>query len=102
MTHPALVEAQRLVDANDPYAAHEVLEQVWKGTTGEERDFWRGVTQAVVALEHAKRGNDVGHARLRERAALTLDAYAGEVRHGVDVDALRTALRSGATLPPLA
>ena len=101
-SHPALAEAQRLVDANDPYAAHEVLEEVWKATSGDERDFWRGVTQAVVALEHAKRGNEVGHGRLRERAALTLDPYAGQVLHGVDVDALRAALRDGAPLPRLA
>jgi predicted metal-dependent hydrolase len=102
VAHPALVAAQRLVDAHDPYAAHEVLEEQWKATSGEERDFWRGVTQAVVALEHAKRGNEVGHARLRERAAITLEPYAGQVRHGVDVDALRAALRDGSPLPPLA
>ena len=102
MTHPALVEAQRLVAAGDPFHAHEVLEEQWKATTGDARDFWRGVTQAVVALEHARRGNAVGHGRLRERAAITLEPYVGQVLHGVDVDALRAALLTGAALPPLA
>jgi predicted metal-dependent hydrolase len=104
MSSPAEVvaAAQALLAAGDPFAAHEVLEEEWKAVRDTdrdgERDFWRGLAQAAVAAEHARRGNSVGEATLRERAALTLEVAAGTVAFGVDVDRLRTDLRAGAPI----
>lgn len=69
---PALDEAQRLLDAGQPFAAHEVLEAVWKSTTGPERALWRGLAQLAVGLTHSARGNDTGAKALLQRAADTL------------------------------
>jgi predicted metal-dependent hydrolase len=97
-----LAEAQRLLAGGEPFAAHEVLESAWRAAIPTERDLWRGLTQAAVAIEHARRGNRIGEERLRERAALTLEPWAGRSPYGVDIDRLRRALRAGDPLPPLA
>src|SRR5262249_40635554 len=53
----ALVEAQRLLDAGQPFAAHEVLEGAWKAAAPSERELWRGLAQFAVGLTHLSRGN---------------------------------------------
>jgi predicted metal-dependent hydrolase len=94
-----IAQGKALLDSGNPFEAHEVFEDEWKAVRGTsrdaERDFWRGLAQAAVAAEHARRGNEVGHQRLRERAALTLAPHAGTTLYGVDVDALVGRLRSG-------
>ena len=69
----ALDEAQRLLDAGRPFAAHEVLEAVWKSTTGSDRALWRGLAQLAVGITHAARGNHKGAKALLQRAADTLE-----------------------------
>lgn len=82
----ALVRAQQLLDAGRAFAAHEVLEAVWKATDGAERALWRGLAQLCVGLTHWQRGNRRGATALLTRAADTLaTAPAG---HGVDPAAL--------------
>jgi hypothetical protein len=84
----ALDEAQRLLDEGRAFAAHEVLEAVWKSTTGPERALWRGLAQLAVGLTHAARGNDSGARALLQRAADTLEPVEGEP-YGVPVNELR-------------
>jgi len=103
----ALNEAQRLLDAGQPFAAHEVLEAVWKSTSGAERALWRGLAQLAVGLTHRARGNDVGaHALLR--AADTLEPVEGRP-YDVPVKDIRDWARAAAddvatqrTMPRLA
>jgi hypothetical protein len=85
----ALAEAQRLIDDGRPFTAHEVLEAVWKDSTGPEQQLWRGLAQLAVAITHGLRGNDAGAATLRQRSAEHLAAFAGTRPHGVAVDRLR-------------
>jgi predicted metal-dependent hydrolase len=67
--------------------AHEVLEAFWVGYGGSDRDFYRGLIQAAVALHHAHAGNAAGAASVAARARGNLAPYAP--RHaGVDVDAV--------------
>jgi predicted metal-dependent hydrolase len=83
---PALERAQELLNAGRAFAAHEVLEAVWKSTEGAERALWRGLAQLCVALTHFQRGNLTGARALLRRAAETLaEAPAG---HGVRPDVL--------------
>lgn len=94
----ALREAQRLLDAGQPFTAHEVLEAVWKSTSGPERALWRGLAQLAVGLTHRARGNDVGARALLLRAADTLQPVDGEP-YGVPVVDLCTWARGTAQDP---
>ena len=98
----ALAEAQRLLDADRPFHAHEVLEDAWKQAPAGERQLWRGLAQLAVGRTHLLRGNSRGAATLLERGAGNVAAYAGDPPHGVDVDGLvRWARDGGAGVPRL-
>ena len=91
-----LAYARRLLDDGRPFAAHEALEVRWKSCPDEERELWQGLAQLCVGLTHRARGNEVGAARLVERAAARLEAYqqtAGPV-YGLDLAALTACARS--------
>lgn len=90
----ALAEAQRLLDADRPFHAHEVLEAVWKSSPQPERELWRGLAQVVVGLTHIRRGNPRGARALLTRAADRLEPYAGSPPHGIDVPGIVRTARS--------
>jgi len=85
----ALRRAVDLVDGGRLFEAHEFLEWVWKSpdVAAADRDFWKGVTQVVVAGVHQQRGNASGVARLASRGAALLRGYPPGHR-GVDTVAL--------------
>jgi hypothetical protein len=85
----ALARAQSLLDTDRAFTAHEVLEAVWKATSGPDRGLWRGLAQICVGITHSLRGNASGAAALLQRATETLAPYAGTTPHGIDVDGLR-------------
>lgn len=98
----ALRLGQQLLDGGHPFTAHEVFEAVWKAAPDEQRALWRGLAQICVAVTHHARGNSVGAARLRQRAAVTLAAYAGQPLYGVDVTGLLAwCAQEEATVPRL-
>ncbi|MDL4773361.1 DUF309 domain-containing protein [Actinomadura xylanilytica] len=80
-----LAEAQRLLDADRPFHAHEVLEAVWKDAPDPERELWRGLAQVAVGITHLRRGNRRGARALLERSADRLEPYAAAPPHGIDV-----------------
>jgi len=76
-----------LFNREEFFEAHEVVEDLWNETAGEEREFLKGFIQAAVALEHHRRGNPKGLRSVGETAARYLrraDPAAG----GLDVTAL--------------
>ncbi|GGO73644.1 DUF309 domain-containing protein [Nocardioides deserti] len=79
--------ARTLLDQGRPFAAHEALEVRWKSGPEDERPLWQGLAQLCVGLTHAARGNAVGAARLVERGAGNLAAYARTAgpTYGIDV-----------------
>lgn len=81
----ALAEAQRLLDADRPFHAHEVLESAWKASNGHERAMWQALAQLAVGLTHAQRGNATGAASLLERCAERIAPFEGDRPYGVDV-----------------
>lgn len=85
-----LARARELLDEGRPFSAHEVLEARWKDCPEAERELWQGLAQLCVGLTHHARGNAAGAARLVERAAGRLDAYAagGGPAYGLDLAAL--------------
>ena len=81
----ALAEADQLIHADRPFAAHEVLEGAWKAAPEPERELWRGLAQIAVGMTHLQRGNLVGGERLLRRGAASLLPYRGSAPHGLDV-----------------
>jgi predicted metal-dependent hydrolase len=69
------------------FAAHEVLEDVWRAAEPAERDFYQGLVHVAVAWYQAGRGNRVGCERQLDKAARRLEPYAPE-HEGVDVASL--------------
>jgi uncharacterized protein len=84
----SLTEAQRLLDAERPFHAHEVLEGTWKAAPRAERDLWQGLAQLAVGLTHQRRGNRRGAITLLRRGAARITPYAAESPHGIDVAGL--------------
>ncbi|WP_242614029.1 DUF309 domain-containing protein [Actinomadura roseirufa] len=81
----ALDEAQRLLDEDRPFHAHEVLEAVWKASAQEERELWRGLAQVAVGITHLRRGNIKGAQALLTRASERLEPYQTTPPHDLDV-----------------
>lgn len=84
----AVAEAQRLLDVDLPFPAHDVLEGAWKAAPAEERELWRGLAQLAVGLTHAQRGNARGAVALLDRAAEGLAGWTGPVPARLDVPGL--------------
>jgi uncharacterized protein len=72
----ALAEAQRLLDADRPFHAHEVLEAAWKSAPEPERELWQGLAQLAVGFTHVRRGNAQGACSLLRRGAGRIGPYA--------------------------
>jgi hypothetical protein len=92
----ALDLAQQLIDSGRPFAAHEVLEGMWKTCPADQRDLWRGLAQLAVGLTHLQRGNQAGAAALLRRGADRLGGYrsgrtAPDWPFGIDGPALQAA-----------
>ena len=85
-------EAWVLFDAERYWECHELLEGVWRSSTGSERSFLQGVILVCAALVHHQKGEaDVALGVLR-RAAPQLDLGPASY-HGMDVVAFRSAVR---------
>jgi len=83
----ALAAYLRAFDDGAFFEAHEILEAFWIRYQGDDRDFYKGLIQAAVALHHSAAGNSVGAAGVGERARGLLAPYAP--RHAtVDVTAI--------------
>ena len=65
-----------LIRRGEYFAAHEVLEDVWRAAAPEERDFYQGLVHVAVAWYQAGRGNHVGCERQLEKAARRLRPFA--------------------------
>ncbi|MCT9932389.1 DUF309 domain-containing protein [Planotetraspora sp. A-T 1434] len=87
----ALQEAARLLAAERPFHAHEVLEARWKTGPADERDLWQGLAQICVGLTHVQRGNPSGAAALLTRGAARLGSYGSSRPYGLDLRSLALA-----------
>jgi len=50
----------RLFNDREFFAAHEVWEDIWRDCDGVKREYYQGLIQCAVALEHYRRGNARG------------------------------------------
>ena len=89
------------------FAAHEMLEYVWRVAPRAERKFLQGLIQVAVALHHYRNGNLAGASSVLRRGARNLGAYPDGF-HGVALAPLRRSLEDwqlaidkGSSVPPL-
>jgi uncharacterized protein len=90
-----LDEGLELIRRGEFFAAHEVLEDVWREAEPDERDFYQGLVHVAVAWYQAGRGNRVGCERQLEKARRRLSPYAPKHR-GVDIDRLLERIEAAA------
>ena len=83
----SLEEGLDLIRRGEYFAAHEVLEDLWRAAEKDERDFFQGLVHVAVAWYQDGRGNRVGCERQLEKAARRLGPYA-PLHRGVDVESL--------------
>ena len=69
------------------YEAHDVLEELWLRTTGENRDFYKGLIQTAAVFLKLQQGKADPAVRLAQRAATYLEKYR-PMRERVNVDAV--------------
>src|SRR6186997_3557474 len=89
-----------LARRGDYFAAHEALEDAWRASDSEEKDFFQGLVHVVVAWYQAGRGNKTGCERQLEKAARRLGLFSPEHR-GVDVAALLSQVEAAQALGTL-
>ncbi len=53
-----------LFNERDFYECHEVLEDLWMETTGDERSYYQGLIQTATAFYHLENGNYAGARKL--------------------------------------
>ncbi len=54
------LEGIRLFNQHEYFEAHEVWEDLWRISTGLKRQYFQGLIQCAVALEHYRRSNPHG------------------------------------------
>lgn len=86
-----LEEAVRLFNEREYFDCHDVLEELWGDTVGEDRDFYQGLLHAAVSLFHLSEGNPAG-ARKMHASSLRYLADYGAAFRGIDLDRLRVDL----------
>jgi predicted metal-dependent hydrolase len=78
------LEGIRLFNEQEFFECHEVLEELWSETLGEEKKFYQGLIQAAVALFHFGNENLGGARKLYESSRLNLERY-GLFYQGLDL-----------------
>lgn len=95
------LEGIRLFNSGAYFECHEMLEDIWHPSEGLDRLHYQGIIQAAIALEHMKKGNQVGTQGLYEKACEKWTQLPAEYM-GVDLKGLRERMdeffRSGAGL----
>ena len=79
--------AIELFDAGEYHESHEVLDDLWEGTHGEDADFYKGLIQAAICMYHFSRGNLEGARKLYRGHRRYLAAYV-PAHLGLDVEGL--------------
>ncbi len=76
-----------LINQGSYFAAHDELEDVWRGTYGWSKPFYQGMTQVAIALHHLSTGNLAGAQSVMTKAQKNLAEFPGSFC-GVDVTGL--------------
>ena len=72
---PQYLEGLRLLNDQDFFESHDVLEELWADIVGDERQFYQGLIQVAVALFHFSNGNLGGARKLYHSSHKYLQQY---------------------------
>ena len=89
---PQLDTVIELFNRREFFACHDVLEEIWSESIGEERAFWQGLIHAAVALFHFGEGNLGGARKMYDSTLRYLAAY-GETHGGINLRQFRLDFR---------
>lgn len=89
----AYLEGIARFNAGEFFEAHETWEDAWNGTSGRRSDFYKGLIQMVVALEHYRRLNGLG-ARKVLTSASKIWAPMPDVYMGLDLRRVEKSMRN--------
>ena len=81
-----------LFNEREFYECHEVLEDLWMETVGDERPYYQGLIQTATAFYHLENGNLAGARKLFDSGLHYLDPFADEYM-GFDLGAYRLECR---------
>lgn len=90
---PLYLKGIRLFNEREFFECHDVLEELWTETVGEERRFLQGLIQAAVGLFHFGNGNLGGARKMYLAAVEKLRPY-GDVYWGLNLSKLLSDLRT--------
>ncbi|MCA9075067.1 MAG: DUF309 domain-containing protein [Planctomycetaceae bacterium] len=79
------LEGIRLFNEQEFFPCHDVLEDLWGETLGEDREFYQGLIHAAVCLFHFEGGNLSGARKMYESARRYLQPY-GDSHMGLELD----------------
>lgn len=82
---PRYLAGVLLFNATRFFEAHETWESLWLETSGDAKQFYKGLIQAAVCLLHLSNGNIRGAERLFHSARAYLENY-GPYYLGLDID----------------
>ncbi|WP_457677956.1 DUF309 domain-containing protein [Thermovibrio sp.] len=74
------------------FEVHEILEELWMGEFGKEREFLQALIQVGVAYYHLNNFNERGFELLLKNALELLSEYKGEL-YGIDTDKLKEEIK---------
>jgi predicted metal-dependent hydrolase len=72
---PLYLEGIACFNRGEYFAAHEVWEDLWSGSSQPARRFYQGLIQAAVALHHATHANPRGAWKLYHRCCRVMATY---------------------------
>ena len=87
------MEGIRLFNEEEFFECHEVLEELWAETIGEEKRFYQGLIQAAVALFHFGNENLGGARKVYLSMREKLQPYAPQYM-GIDVERFLTEMEA--------
>lgn len=81
------LEGLRLFNEEEFFDCHDVLEELWADTQGDERKFYQGLIQLSISLFHFGNENFGGAKKLYDSSRKYLEPYRPQYM-GIDVDQL--------------
>ena len=72
---PLFLRGIELFNRREFYACHEVLEDIWRPSTGPNRLFLQSIIHLAVGLYHHERGNPEGARRQLDKGLRKLAGY---------------------------